>query len=583
MAKPIQEFLKMAVDADASDLHITTYIPPRIRVHGSLKSVDHPPLTPTETKELIYSILTDKQKKMFEEKWELDFSFGMKDLGRFRANVFMQKGAVAGAFRRFLPNMWSFAQLGIPQRVAQLCYLPRGLVLVTGPTGCGKSTTLGCMIEHINHERDVHIVTIEDPIEYYFNPRKSIVNQRELYVDTQSYANALRSVLREDPDVVLVGEMRDYETVEACLRVAETGHLTFSTLHTNSAVESITRIIDIFPPQYQSQVRIMLSMTLEAVLTQSLLPRADGTGRVLAMEILIPNSAVRNLIRENKIHQIYSAMQMGQEKYGMQTFNQSLASLYFRKLITYEMAMSVTSFPEELTDIIQRKEGLRPEKGSGNQGSTSRKQVEKDGRLHLERQEQVRRQRRRRAPGRIHRRGGPRPAEGSGPNRQHLSQADRAGHPVPQAREGQAERARHLCPPALGPHRRRASPHPEPRHPRGTAEEQVLQEGHRHHQERRRGRLDPPPGQEEAPQGLRRPVLQPRRLGRAERLARRHAPAPGRIHREDGQTAGPGQAGHDLPRGHPHLCRRRRHLPPVEGHPRLRRHLHRARRGTCRR
>jgi twitching motility protein PilT len=359
MTKPIQELLKIAVEADASDLHLTTHIPPRIRVNGVLKSIDHPALTPTETKELVYSILTDKQKKMFEDRWELDFSFGIKELGRFRVNVFMQKGAVAAAFRRFLPTMWSFAQLGIPQRIAQLCYLPRGLVLVTGPTGCGKSTTLACMIEHINSERDVHVVTIEDPIEYYFNPRRAVINQRELFVDTQSYNNALRSVLREDPDVVLVGEMRDYETVEATLRVAETGHLTFSTLHTNSAVESINRIIDIFPPQYQSQVRIILSMSLEAVLTQSLLPRADGTGRVLAMEILIPNSAIRNLIRENKIHQIYSSMQMGQEKFGMQTFNQSLASLYFRKLITYDTAMSVTSFPEELTDIIQRREGVK--------------------------------------------------------------------------------------------------------------------------------------------------------------------------------------------------------------------------------
>ncbi|HOI44108.1 MAG TPA: type IV pilus twitching motility protein PilT [Candidatus Aminicenantes bacterium] len=359
MAKSMHELLKITVDEDASDLHITTYIPPRIRVHGSLKSIDHPPLTATDTKEIIYSILTDKQKKMFEDKLELDFSFGLKDLGRFRANVFMQKGAVAGAFRRFLPTMWSFAQLGIPQRIAQLCYLPRGLILVTGPTGCGKSTSLACMIEHINSERGVHIITIEDPIEYYFNPRKSIINQRELYADTQSYANALRSVLREDPDVVLVGEMRDLETVEATLRVAETGHLTFSTLHTNSASESITRIIDIFPTQYQTQVRIMLSMSLEAIMTQALLPRADGKGRVLAMEILIPNSAIRNLIRENKIHQIYSSMQMGQEKFGMQTFNQSLSNLYFRGQITLDTAMSVTSFPEELTDIIQRREGVR--------------------------------------------------------------------------------------------------------------------------------------------------------------------------------------------------------------------------------
>jgi twitching motility protein PilT len=369
MAKTIQEFLEIAVKEDASDLHITTYIPPRIRVDGVLRSIDHPPLTPSETKQLLYAVLTDRQKKHFEEKLELDFSFGIKDLGRFRANVFMQKGAVAGAFRRFLPSMWSFAKLGIPQRVSQLCYLPRGLVLFTGPTGCGKSTSIACMLDHINHERGVHIVTIEDPIEYYFIPKKSIINQRELFVDTLSYANALRSVLREDPDVVFVGEMRDFETVEACLRVAETGHLTFSTLHTNSAAESITRIIDVFPSQYQSQVRIMLSMSLEGVLTQSLLPRADGKGRVLAMEILIPNPAIRNLIRENKIHQIYSSMQMGQEKFGMQTFNQSLASLYFKKLITLEMAMSVTSFPEELTEIIQRREGLKPSSISASHGS----------------------------------------------------------------------------------------------------------------------------------------------------------------------------------------------------------------------
>jgi twitching motility protein PilT len=230
---------------------------------------------------------------------------------------------------------------------------------VTGPTGCGKSTTLACLLNYINSERDVHIVTIEDPIEYFFTPKKAIINQRELLVDTLSYSNALRSVLRQDPDVVLVGEMRDLETVEACLRTAETGHLTFSTLHTNSAAETISRIIDIFPSQYQAQVRIMLSMTLEAVITQALLPRADGQGRVLAMELLIPNAAIRNLIRENKLHQIYASMQMGQEKFGMQTFNQSLANLYFKHAISLETAMNVTSKPEELTDIIQRKEGLR--------------------------------------------------------------------------------------------------------------------------------------------------------------------------------------------------------------------------------
>lgn len=359
MDETIQDLLKIVVEKDASDLHITTYSPPRIRVNGTLISLDYPPLSATETKNIIYSLLTDRQKKKFEEKLELDFSFGIKDLGRFRGNVFMQKGAVAAAFRRFLPQMWTFAQLGIPLRIAQLCYLPRGLILVTGPTGCGKSTSLACMIDHINQERAVHIVTIEDPIEYYLSPKKSIINQRELHVDTLSYPNALRSVLREDPDVVLVGEMRDMETVEATLRVAETGHLTFSTLHTNSAAETISRIIDIFPAQYQAQVRLTLSMSLEGVMTQALLPRADGKGRVLAVEILIPNAAIKNLIRENKIHQIYASMQMGQEKYGMQTFNQSLASLYFKKLITLETAVSISSKPEELTDIIQRKEGLK--------------------------------------------------------------------------------------------------------------------------------------------------------------------------------------------------------------------------------
>jgi twitching motility protein PilT len=359
MAVSIQELLKITVDRDASDLHITTHIPPRMRIHGRLIPIDHPPLTPSETKTLVYSLLTDRQKKHFEENLELDFSFGIKNLGRFRANVFMQKSSVAAAFRRFLPVMWSFSQLGLPQRLSQLCHLPRGLVLVTGPTGCGKSTSLACMVDYINRRRDVHIVTIEDPIEYFFTPKKSIINQRELFVDTLSYPNALRSVLREDPDVVLVGEMRDVETVEATLRVAETGHLTFSTLHTNSAPESISRIIDVFPAQYQTQVRIMLSMALEAVITQTLLPRADGNGRVLACEILIPNPAVRNLIRENKVHQIYGVMQMGQEQFGMQTFNQSLANLYFEKSISYDTAMQVTSKPDELTDIIQRKEGLK--------------------------------------------------------------------------------------------------------------------------------------------------------------------------------------------------------------------------------
>ena len=360
MGVTLHQLLKTLVERGGSDLHITTNSPPMIRVDGDLIPLDYPPLTVPETKQLAYSILTDVQKHRFEEQLELDLSFGVKGLARFRGNCFLQRGAVSAVFRQIPYEILGFRELGIPNIVEGLCNKPRGLVLVTGPTGSGKSTTLATMLDKINREQPKHIVTIEDPIEYYFTSKRALINQRELYADTLSYNNALRSVLREDPDVVLVGEMRDLETVEATLRVAETGHLTFSTLHTNSAPETISRIIDIFPAQYQAQARIVLSMSLEAVLTQTLLPRADGKGRVLAMEILIPNAAIRNLIRENKLHQIYSAMQLGQEKYGMQTFNQSLAHLYFGKSITLETAMSVTSFPEELTDIIQRKEAFRP-------------------------------------------------------------------------------------------------------------------------------------------------------------------------------------------------------------------------------
>jgi twitching motility protein PilT len=358
MAKTLQELLKIAIENNATDLHITSNVPPQMRVNGVLVPIDHPPLTAVDTKNLIYSVLNDAQKKKFEENLELDFSFGIKGLARFRANIFMQRGTVAGAFRRIPWEIYSFEYLGIPPRVVQLCNKPRGLVLVTGPTGSGKSTTLAAMINKINSERACHIVTIEDPIEYLHQHKKAIVNQRELYSDTLSYANALRSVLREDPDVVLIGEMRDLETVEATLNIAETGHLTFATLHTNSASQSITRIIDIFPPHQQPQVRTQLSMVLEGVLTQALLPRADGSGVVLAMEILIPTPAVRNLIREDKIHQIYSVMETGGEKYGMQTFNQSLANLYFKKLITLETAMSYSHYPEELADIISRRVGI---------------------------------------------------------------------------------------------------------------------------------------------------------------------------------------------------------------------------------
>jgi twitching motility protein PilT len=322
-----------------------------------------PPLTAAETKQLAYSVLTDAQKHRFEEQLELDFSFGIKNLARFRANVFNQRGAVAAAFRAIPWEIWSFEQLGLPPVIKTLCEKPRGLILVTGPTGSGKSTTLAAMLDKVNIDREEHMITIEDPIEFLHSHKKCLVNQREVHSDTSSFSNALRAALREDPDVVLIGEMRDLETIESALRIAETGHLTLATLHTNSAVSSINRIVDVFPSHQQPQVRAQLSMTLEGILSQALLPRADGRGRVLAMEILIPNAAIRNLIREDKIHQIYSAMQSGQERFGMQTFNQSLADLYFRKLISLEMALSRSSSQEELQDMINRGVSVIPGAG----------------------------------------------------------------------------------------------------------------------------------------------------------------------------------------------------------------------------
>ncbi len=354
MALSIQSLLQEMVQKNGTDLHITTQAPPTIRVHGKLQPLAYPPLTPAETKQIIYAILTDAQKHRFEEDLELDFSFGIKGIARFRANVFMQRGAVAGAFRLIPYEIRGFKELGLPPVVEKICEKPRGLVLVTGPTGSGKSTTLAAMIDKVNKERQEHIVTIEDPVEYLHKHQKCIVNQRELHADTHSFHNALRSVLREDPDVVLIGEMRDLETIEAALRIAETGHLTFATLHTNSCVETINRIVDVFPQNQQSQVRTQLSFVLEGILCQSLLPRKDGRGRVLAVEILIPNSGIRNLIRENKIHQIYSMMQTSQATTGMQTYNQSLASLVFRNLISKEVALSRSSNPEELMDLLNR-------------------------------------------------------------------------------------------------------------------------------------------------------------------------------------------------------------------------------------
>ncbi len=357
MAASLHQLLKTMVEQGGTDLHVTTAAPPTIRVDGILRPLNHPPLTAPETKQLAYSVLTDAQKHRFEEHLELDFSFGIKNLARFRANIFSQRGAVGAAFRRIPYEIPPMDVLGIPPVVGKMCDRPRGLVLITGPTGSGKSTTLAAMLDKINKEKPLHMITVEDPIEYLHQHQKCLVNQRELHADTHSFPAALRSVLREDPDVVLIGEMRDLETIESALRIAETGHLTFATLHTNSAAQTINRIIDVFPSHQQSQVRAQLSLVMEGIVCQTLLPRAGGHGRVLACEILVPNPAIRNLVREDKIHQIYSSMQVGQEKYGMQTFNQSLATLYFRKLITLETALSISSLPDELQEMITRGAG----------------------------------------------------------------------------------------------------------------------------------------------------------------------------------------------------------------------------------
>jgi len=350
----LSELLKKMIEMGGSDLHITTNSAPRVRVHGHLRPLEMPPLTAADTKSLAYSVLTDAQKHRFEENLELDFSFGLKNLARFRGNVFNQRGAVAAVFRTIPWEIKGFDSLGLPPIVKNMCDKPRGLILVTGPTGSGKSTTLAAMLDKINSERDEHMITIEDPIEFLHNHKRCLVNQREVHSDTHSFSNSLRAALREDPDIVLIGEMRDLETIEAALRIAETGHLTFATLHTNSAASTINRIIDVFPAHQQPQIRAQLSMVLEGVLCQALIPRVDGRGRAMVMEILVPNPAIRNLIREDKIHQIYSAMQTGTGQSGMQTFNQSLANTYFVKQITLEVAMARSSNPDELQDMINR-------------------------------------------------------------------------------------------------------------------------------------------------------------------------------------------------------------------------------------
>ncbi len=350
----LHQLLKAMIEKGASDLHITTSTAPQLRIDGKLQPLKMPPLAPPETKQLCYSILTDAQKHKFEENNELDLSFGVRGLSRFRANIFMQRGAVAGAFRAIPYKIKTFDELGLPKVIAELTKKPRGLVLVTGPTGSGKSTTLATIIDKINTERQEHIVTIEDPIEYLHPHKSCVVNQREVGADTSGFANALKYILRQDPDVVLLGEMRDLETIEAALTVAETGHLAFATLHTNSCVQTINRIVDVFPAYQQPQVRAQLSFVLEGVLSQTLLPKANGPGRALALEIMVPNPAIRNLIREDKIHQIYSQMQIGQDKFGMLTMNQSLAGLYLKRQISMEDALARSSDADELRNLINQ-------------------------------------------------------------------------------------------------------------------------------------------------------------------------------------------------------------------------------------
>jgi twitching motility protein PilT len=348
----LHDFLKEMVDRGASDLHISAGIPPMIRLRNKLIPLDFPPLSAQDTAKLCYSVLAQAQKQRLEEEQEIDLSFGLRGLSRFRANFFMQRGTLAGAFRVIPQTVPSFDSLGLPKVVEVLCKRPRGLVLVTGPTGSGKSTTLAAMIDRINSSRQAHVVTIEDPIEFLHRHQSCIVNQREVHQDTKSFHAALRSVLRQDPDVVLIGEMRDLETTEAALTVSETGHLTFATLHTNSCAQTISRVVDIFPAHQQARVRTQLSLVLEGVLSQMLLPTKDGVGRVMAMEVMVPNAALRNLIREDKTHQIYSQMQVGQTSSGMMTMNQSLVSLCEEGLITLETALSVSAYPDELRSLF---------------------------------------------------------------------------------------------------------------------------------------------------------------------------------------------------------------------------------------
>ncbi|MFN0098979.1 MAG: type IV pilus twitching motility protein PilT [Gemmatimonadaceae bacterium] len=348
----LRVLLEEMIERGASDLHITAGERPKIRIDGDIQtSRQDIVLQPKDTLQLAYSVLTENQKKRFEMEDELDFSFGIQNLARFRGNCFKQRGCVSIVMRQIPFNIKTFADLKLPPVIAKLAEKPRGLVLVTGPTGSGKSTTLAAMIDKINRERKGHILTVEDPIEFIHKHQGCIVNQREVGSDTKSFANALKYALREDPDVVLVGEMRDHETIHAGLTIAETGHLAFATLHTNSAAEAINRIIDVFPSHQQAQVRAQLAFVLEGIITQTLLPRRTGKGRVMAAEILVVTPAIRALIRDDKIHQIYSMMQSG-KKHGMQTLNDALYQLYVAKEVSEEECLRVSGDQNEFLRMI---------------------------------------------------------------------------------------------------------------------------------------------------------------------------------------------------------------------------------------
>ncbi len=347
------DYLQRMVAQDASDLHLMADSPPRIRIDERLENLEEGPLSADKVKELAYSLLTPGQVERFEKEKELDMSFGIERLARFRVNVFLQRGTVAVALRALPHKIRTFEECGLPVSVVtELCHKPKGLVLVTGATGSGKSTTIAAMIDKINKERKCHIITIEDPIEYVFENNKAMIQQREVGDDTLSFAQSLRRILRQDPDVILIGEMRDLETIRSALNIAETGHLVFATLHTNDAVSSVNRIIDVFPPSQQQQVRVQLSFVLMAVLSQQLIPLAQGKGRALALEVMVANHAVRSLIRESKTHQIYSSIQTGSRE-GMKTMNQSLSELYTQKRIRLEDALSRTTEVEDLQRLLR--------------------------------------------------------------------------------------------------------------------------------------------------------------------------------------------------------------------------------------